>query len=64
MCRPLHLPVTALSAWADYGTRGHFNPKEDPAEKEKLRLEMEAREKERRNKAKASIEDYSNNRQK
>lgn len=43
---------------------GHFNPKEDPAEKEKLRLEMIAREKARKAKAKAAVEEYENSRKK
>lgn len=43
---------------------GHFNPKEDPGEKEKLRLDMVAREKARQKKADAAIKEYEGTRTK
>jgi hypothetical protein len=45
-------------------SRGHFNPKEDPGDKEKLRLDMEAREKARQKKADAAIKEYEGTRTK
>lgn len=55
---------TKTPTLADECDSGHFNPKEDPAEKEKLRLEMVAREKARKAKAKAAVEEYDASRKK
>jgi len=44
--------------------RGHFNPKEDPAEKEKLRLDMLARERARQKKANDAVKLYEDTRAK
>jgi len=44
--------------------RGHFNPKEDPAEKEKLRLDMLARERARQKKADDAVKLYEDTRAK
>ena len=52
-----------LSYMADT-VRGHFNPKEDPAEKEKLRLDMLARERARQKKANDAVKLYEDTRAK
>lgn len=61
MCRcPFHIKRIVH----DLTGRGHFNPKEDPGEKEKLRLDMVAREKARQKKADAVIKEYEGTRTK
>jgi len=52
-----------LSYMADI-VRGHFNPKEDPAEKEKLRLDMLARERARQKKTNDAVKLYEDTRAK